>query len=62
MTEVLPYGAWPSPLPAEQVASAGVRLLALTASDGDLYWVEGRPSEGGRQAIVRRSPDGIPPP
>lgn len=58
MTEVLPYGAWPSPLAAEQVASAGVRLLALTASDGDLYWVEGRPSEGGRQAIVRRTPNG----
>jgi len=58
MTEVLPYGAWPSPLGAEQVASAGVRLLALTASDGNLYWVEGRPSEGGRQAIVRRTSDG----
>ena len=58
MTEVLPYGAWPSPLAAKQVASAGTRLLALTAAAGDLYWVEGRPSEGGRQAIVRRSADG----
>ena len=58
MTEVLSYGSWPSPLAAEQVASAGVRLLALTASDGDLYWVEGRPSEGGRQAIVKRAADG----
>ncbi|MDA0350897.1 MAG: S9 family peptidase [Chloroflexi bacterium] len=58
MTEVLAYGEWPSPLGAEQVASAGVRLLALTARDGDLYWVEGRPAEGGRQAIVRRSADG----
>lgn len=58
MTEVLPYGSWTSPLAAEQVASAGVRLMALTASGGDLYWVEGRPSEGGRQAIVRRSSDG----
>ena len=58
MTEVLPYGSWPSPLAAEQVAGAGVRLQALTARDGDLYWVEGRPSEGGRQAIVRRTADG----
>lgn len=58
MPDVLPYGAWPSPLGADQVASAGTRLLALTASGGDLYWVEGRPSEGGRQALVRRSADG----
>jgi dipeptidyl aminopeptidase/acylaminoacyl peptidase len=56
---VLPYGSWPSPLAAEQVASAGVRLLALTASDGDCYWVEGRPSEGGRQALMRHSAGGV---
>ena len=58
MIDVLPYGSWPSPLAAEQVASAGVRLMALTASNGAFYWVEGRPFEGGRQAIVRRASDG----
>ena len=58
MTEVLPYGSWASPLSAAQVASAGIRLLALTASDGDLIWLEGRPSEGGRQVLVRRAADG----
>jgi dipeptidyl aminopeptidase/acylaminoacyl peptidase len=36
--------------------------------DGDdIYWSEGRPEEGGRQVVVRRSPDGttrdmVPPP
>jgi len=58
MNEVLPYGAWPSPLSAAQVASAGVRLQALSVDGSDVYWLESRPSEGGRQALVRRSADG----
>jgi dipeptidyl aminopeptidase/acylaminoacyl peptidase len=58
MAEVVRYGEWASPLGAEQVASAGVRLMGLTAADGALYWAEARPSEGGRQAIVRRLADG----
>ena len=33
--------------------------LKNTAIDGgDAYWLEGRPSEGGRGVIVHRSPDG----
>ncbi|MBT5774157.1 MAG: S9 family peptidase, partial [Dehalococcoidia bacterium] len=58
MTDRLPYGAWPSPIAAAQVASAGVRLQALTTDGPDTYWVESRPSEGGRQPLLRHSPDG----
>ena len=53
MPEALPYGAWPSPIAAADIAGAGVRLLALSSDLDDLYWLEGRPSEGGRQAILR---------
>jgi len=58
MTERLPYGVWPSPLSATQVASAGVRLQSLSLDGADTYWVESRASEGGRQPLLRHSPDG----
>ncbi len=49
----LPYGAWPSPLSAEDVARAGVRLGAVAAVGDDVWWTEGRPAEGGRQVVTR---------
>jgi dipeptidyl aminopeptidase/acylaminoacyl peptidase len=53
-----PYGSWPSPITAAVVASGGVRLAQPMWSGDDLYWIEGRPDEGGRNAIVRRAADG----
>ena len=53
-----PYGTWPSPLSAQVVASQGLRLGYVAVDGGDLYWLEGRPHEGGRTALVRRAPDG----
>jgi dipeptidyl aminopeptidase/acylaminoacyl peptidase len=53
----LPCGAWPSPIAAEQVARGALRL-SQTAFDTDgsaLYWLEGRPSEGGRSVLVKHS-------
>jgi dipeptidyl aminopeptidase/acylaminoacyl peptidase len=49
----LPYGAWPSLVSAVATASAGVRLGWPIVDGDDVYWVEGRPQEGGRQALVR---------
>ncbi|MHB8218717.1 MAG: S9 family peptidase [Acidimicrobiales bacterium] len=52
------FGRWPSPLAPSSVASAR-RSLSGLASDGvDLYWVESRPAEGGRQVVVRSGSDG----
>ena len=31
---------------------------SLVVDGDDLYWLEGRPMEGGRQVVVRRRPDG----
>ncbi len=59
MTTRAPYGAWASPISSESVARAGRRLGApALAEDGAVWWSEGRPSEGGRVALVRRGPDG----
>lgn len=55
---VAPYGSWQSPITAETVARGGVRLGQIVLDGEDMYWIEGRPSEGGRNVIVRRSADG----
>lgn len=52
------YGSWESPIGADQVAAGGVRLESVAWSGDDLYWLEGRPTEAGRNVIVRRTPDG----
>ena len=52
---VAPYGSWVSPISASLVASGGVRLEVLAVDGADVYWAEGRPAEGGRNAIVRCS-------
>ncbi len=55
---VAPYGSWASPITSELIVSAAVGL-GQTALDGaDVYWVEMRPGEGGRNCVVRRAPDG----
>lgn len=57
-TDKKPYGSWSSPLAASQIA-AGVIKVGQPQWDGDdLYWLEGRPLEGGRNVIVKRSSDG----
>jgi dipeptidyl aminopeptidase/acylaminoacyl peptidase len=56
---VAPYGTWSSPLTAARVAAGAIRLDQIQLDGDTLYWVEGRPSEGGRNVIVRRTPDGV---
>ncbi|MDA8292128.1 MAG: prolyl oligopeptidase family serine peptidase [Actinomycetota bacterium] len=53
-----PYGSWPSPITSEALVESVVRLADPLPDGEDLYWTEGRPSEGGRQVVVHRSPDG----
>ena len=53
-----PYGEWESPITAAALSAASVRFGALTLDGEDVYWVEGRPAEKGRNVLVRRTPDG----
>ncbi len=48
-----PYGAWPSPLDAASLAAGTVSLMDCRVDGSDIYWVEGRPSDGGRQVLMR---------
>ena len=59
MTTIAPYGSWKSPIAAEMLIGGGRRRLSEIRCDGnDVYWLDGRPKEGGRQVIMRLSPDG----
>ena len=55
---VAAYGTWSSPISAEMVAQAGVRLSAPWLENGVTWWLEGRATEAGRVVLVRRGPDG----
>lgn len=53
----LPYGSWPSPITAKHVA-AGTTPVGGGAFVGDeLWWLEGRPAEGGRLTMLARNAD-----
>ncbi len=50
------YGGWTSPIDARAVAGGALRLnQTMYGTDGQsLYFLEGRPTEGGKQFLVRR--------
>ena len=52
------YGSWESPIPVSALVEGTVRVGAPAFDGEDIYWQEGRPSDGGRQTVVRRRPDG----
>jgi len=55
---VAPYGSWRSPIAIDRLTEGVVFLSEPHAADGIRWWLEGRPSESGRQSLVRRDPDG----
>ena len=55
----LPYGSWPSPIRIEDLVGGIVRLSDPWVDGDDVYWLEGRPAEGGRTVLVTRSSDGL---
>jgi dipeptidyl aminopeptidase/acylaminoacyl peptidase len=49
---VAPYGSWNSPITSDLIVGGTIRLGGIVVDGGDVYWTEGRPAEGGRNAIV----------
>jgi dipeptidyl aminopeptidase/acylaminoacyl peptidase len=58
MTKIAHYGSWKSPITSDFIVSGTVGLGGITVDGEDIYWLEGRASEGGRNVIVRRTPNG----
>src|SRR4051794_2166185 len=52
------YGAWKSPISSDLIVANTIGLGAIQLDGGDIYWIETRPTEGGRSVIVRRSANG----
>ena len=60
MTEIklAPYGSWKSPITSDLIVKESIGLSQVKLDGNDIYWIEMRPSEGGRQVIVRHTGDG----
>ena len=58
MPVTAPYGSWKSPITTALIVSGAVGLGQVALEDDNVYWVEMRPSEGGRMVIARRNADG----
>ena len=53
------YGSWKSPITSDIVASGAIGFDGqIEIDEGNIYWVEMRPAEGGRYVVVCHSSDG----
>lgn len=58
MPQVEPFGSWKSPITTDLIVSETIGLAQIFLDGQDIYWIEMRPSEGGRSVIVRRTAEG----
>ncbi len=56
---IAPYGSWKSPITADLIVQGSVGLSQPNFDGSDIYWIEMRPTEGGRNVIVKRNADGV---
>lgn len=56
--KIAPYGSWKSPITSDLLVKEALTLSQIRLDGDDLYWVEMRPSQGGRQVIVRQTAGG----
>ena len=59
MGKIESYGSWASPISIDLLLKGELGLDMPRWDGGDLCWLEGRPSEGGRQVVVRRTAAGV---
>lgn len=52
------YGAWQSPITADLIVAGVVKFGDLELDGDETYWTEGRPNEGGRSTLARRTAAG----
>ena len=53
-----PVGSWASPIDVELVAGRRSGWQRAAVDGDDVYWLEGRPAEGGRRTLLRHGLDG----
>jgi dipeptidyl aminopeptidase/acylaminoacyl peptidase len=52
------YGSWRSPITSDLIAADSIRLMDVLLDGDDVYWIESRPQEGGRNVLVRHGKHG----
>src|SRR5215469_13131752 len=57
-----PYGTWKSPITSDLIVAQSIGLSEVRLDGGEVYWLESRPGEGGRSALVRSGVDVLPKP
>jgi dipeptidyl aminopeptidase/acylaminoacyl peptidase len=60
-SKIAPYGSWKSPITSELIVAQSVSLADVRLDGGNIYWLEGRPQEQGRNVIVRAGAAGETP-
>ena len=58
MQQTKSFGSWKSPITSDLIVAGAIRLSEIQLDGEDVYWIEGRAAEKGRNVIVRRTPDG----
>lgn len=65
-SRIAPYGSWKSPITSDSIVKGSIGLSQPLIDGPDIYWIEMRPTEGGRSVIVKRDATGVndvtPPP
>lgn len=52
------FGTWRSPITSDSIVSSSIGLGGVAVDGEGLYWLESRPSEGGRTVLVQYQADG----
>jgi dipeptidyl aminopeptidase/acylaminoacyl peptidase len=55
---VAPYGSWKSPITSDLIVGGSIGLTQPLIDHYDIYWIEMRPTEGGRNILVKRDGGG----
>lgn len=55
---IAPYGSWQSPISSDLIVAHTIRLSSIKVLGDSLFWLEGRPAEGGRSVVVQQNSRG----
>jgi dipeptidyl aminopeptidase/acylaminoacyl peptidase len=62
VAQTAPFGSWKSPITTDLIVAETIALGQIALDGDDVYWIEGRPQEGGRNVVVRNGSDVTPAP
>ena len=57
--KVSSFGSWESVITSDFIVKETVGLSEIKVDQGDIYWIETRPSEKGRNVLVKYNPEGV---